>query len=239
MIKCTGREAVSILAEVEAEKRTLTEGEMRYAEKQAESFVLWLSQQPNMDLEKAKEVRERIFTNEVKLLLQTDPYAEFTWSRRDDEVGEAEINLTEMSQDFDSNLDAEHKEYEAFWAGNHLQKHEGKYSPDQWKNSQNKLDQAIELLKKYQERLSQSLTLNAMDMNYLRKVNKRVNELRFGKAPILMHRHWAQAKNILNELLGHSKRYVVKEVPEKNEDEKIDAMDNAVYGYFEGNQLYS
>jgi hypothetical protein len=243
MIKCNGREAISILAEVEAEKhRELTKGEQAYVEMQANSFVVWLSQQPNMTMEKAKEIRERIFESEVKLLKADDPYSDFVWSRPGDEVGDLEIDLAgSLGADFEVNSNQQHFLEQEYWnqMERTAERGEGKYSPDQWKASQNKLDDALEVIKPYQLRLSHNLTLGIKDMNYLRKVNARVNELRFGRAPVFMHRHWCIIKNALNELLGHSKRYAIKEVPEKTEDEKIDAMDNAVYGYFDNNQLFS
>lgn len=225
MIKCNGREALSMLAEVEAELLELTPSETKYAQKQVDSFVDWLADTNDISHDEALEIKDKIFAAEVRLLTAEDPFAEFIWSRPGDEVGMAEINNAEMQLSFQQVSDMEYADYTAYWDDARLNRHVGKYPTEVWSKSQETLDAVMELIKPYQLRLTHNLTLKIKDMNFLRACNQRLNYRRFGREPLLLHPHWAKAKNALNELLGNPKRYEIKEFKEQSVEEKIDILD--------------
>lgn len=250
MIKCTGREAISILAEVEANKRELTEDEEKYVRKQANNFVAWLMETADKSLDEAKEIAIGIYNSEVKLLLMDDPFAQFTWSRPGDEVGETEISGFNGTPDFELSSNLEFEDFSQYWEGRHLERHVGKFPTEQWKLSQERLDRILEVLRPYKENKDSELEPTPEELRELRGYNKLLNERRFGKKPVLLYPHWAKAKNLINELLSVEKRYMVKEYVERSEEEKIEELDkygapvvlesmDAVYGYFETSPLYT
>lgn len=242
MERINGREAVSVLAEVKANKRELNDKEMEYVNSQVNNFIQWLSKKANITVKEASERVEGIVASEVKLLLMDDPFADFIWSRGD-EVGELEISISgSLDADFEQSSDQAHMSEQEYW--NHMERvaerNVGKYPDEVWAASREKMELIMENLHTVQN--SGKLLSDAKVVKYLRKCNKRINDLRFGKKPELMNKHWKFCKNLVNELLGDSKRYVIKEPVEKTEEEKIDALDDnglepvlghmdAVYGF--------
>ncbi len=248
MERINGRQAVSVLAEYKADKRELSDEELNYVESQIDSFVVWLAEKADLTVDEATDRMKNMITSEVRLLLQDDPYQEFLWSRGD-EVGELEISGG-FGEDFEQTSDNEHFSSQAYWANMEriAEQNVGKYPDEVWAASRELMEKICETLNsiKYGKQLPTDPKVN----KYLQKVNKRINDLRFGtktrigKVEVtrgggqLLNKHWKICKNICNELLGNPKRYTIKVVEEKTEEEKVDAMDNAVYGFFDSNQLY-
>ena len=229
MERVFGREAVGIYAEVKIGKREVNDEELRYLKFQVTNFTQWLAKKAEITPMEAVERVKNMIEADIKLITADDPYAEFIWSRGD-EVGEIEINgLGAMAEDFDLVSDQACLSDSAYWARmEHIaDRNVGKYPDEVWKASQEKMEQVLEYLNGYKTKLP-----NGKTKMELKKANKRIWELRFGKQPVLLMRHWKLCQNLMNELLGNPKRYIIKEPVEKTEEEKIDAMDNnPVYGY--------
>ncbi len=242
MQRLNGREAVSVLAEVKAGKRELDDKELRYVKTQVSNFVVWLAEKAKITVTESSERVKRIIASEIKLLLADDPFADFIWSRGD-EVGDLEISISgSLDADFEKSSDDAHFSEQEYW--NHMERvaerNVGKYPDEVWAHSREKMELIMENLQSVQH--SGKLLRDEKVMKYLRKCNKRINDLRFGKKPELMNKHWKLCKNLVNELLGYPKRYEIKEAMEKTEEEKIDALDDnglepvldtmdAVYGF--------
>lgn len=237
MEKINGREAVSILAELKAGKRDLEDFEVRYVKAQAMNFVTWLAEKAKIPFNDALERTRGIIQSEVKLLLQEDTFADFIWSRGD-EVGDEEV-LGFNGLDFEKSSNSDHYSDNEYWEKMErtAERNVGKYPDEVWAASREKRDQILEVLNTI--KFSNELLGSSKMKVRLGKMNQRIRELRFGKSPILMYRHWAECQNLMNELLGNPKRYSVKEVSEKTEEEKIDALDNAVYGVLDNYSIYS
>ncbi len=235
MQRLNGRQALSVFAEVECGKRQLNERETKYLEQQVDSFTQWLTKQGLNELEAKERVREMI-EQDIQLLMEDDPYADFIWSRGQ-EVGELEINPAEANNDFESTSDADHQSAQNYWDRMEMiaDKNVGKYPDEVWAASKEKMEQIFDALNKIKH---SGVLPEGKVRQRLFKMNKRINDLRFGKKPVLLNRHWKMAKNLINELLGNSKRYEVKEKEEKSEEEKIDAMDMAVFGVLDNYEIY-
>ena len=231
MIKCNGREAISILAEVQCDRHDFNDAEMKYLMRQVESFKTWLTN-VGKTKQDAENIVQGILTSECKLLNQEDPFEEFIWSRQGD-VGDLEIDLaTALGNDFEKCSDLEFFSHQEYWDSMErtAERHEGKYPIEVWKASQEKLDTILEIIEGHKTRLSNELVTDK-DERVFAKMRTRIRDLRFGKQPILMCKHWKIAMNALNELTGNQKRYIVPEVKQKTESEKLDAMDNVAYYY--------
>jgi hypothetical protein len=241
MERITGRQALSVFAEVEAGKRQLEDWELKYLYRQVNGFIDWLAGENKISRDEAKERAKGIVMSEVKLLLEDDPFADFIWSRGQ-EVGDTEIDPFSKEENFEENSNLSFAAEQDYWA--HMERiadlNVGKYPDEVWSASRDKMEVIVSVLHQIKAEQQNKLLDKKVKVR-LYKINKRINELRFGKKPELLNKHWKLCKNLVNELLGNSKRYLIKEPVEKTEEEKIDALDdygapvvldtmNAVYG---------
>ncbi len=226
MERITGREAITVMAEVDLGFRELDDDEMAYVWKQAVSFRDWLVSEHKMSLDEAKELCRSLYDKDVELLEEVDPYADHIWSRGQ-EAGDAEIDITSLAdKDFDKQADAEFDAYRQYWAQMEYtaEAHAGKRSPEQWAASTEKLMEIVEHINKLCSRYQNKL-LTAKDHAQLAKVNRRIDDLRFGKKPILFFRHWAIAHNLMVNLRGVGK-IIRLPVPEDSDDNTTGTMAN-------------
>jgi hypothetical protein len=218
MERVSGREAITTMAEVDLGFRELSDHELVYVWKQAASFRDWLVSAHKKTLEEAKQICRDLYDKDVALLSEDDPYAEFIWSRGQ-EVGEAEIDLSTMADaDPEGNADAQHASHTDYWSAMEItaERHVGKKSAEQWQRSTDKMIEISSfihrLAAKYQNKL---LTMH--DMVYLSKVERKLDSYRFGRAPVLMFRHWAICHNLLVGITGVGKIHTLS-VPDEDDE---------------------
>ena len=229
MERITGRVAITVMAELDLGLRKLSDDEMAYVWRQAASFRDWLIQNHKMSLDEAKEICRNLYEKDIELLQQVDPYADFIWSRGQ-EVGQAEIDLASMADmDFEGNSDAEHRAHQQYW--DHMERtaetHAGRLSAEQWKYSTDKFNEITEYIDGLGKKINDRLLGNKEQA--INRAANRLNQLRFGKVPVLTYRHWALAQNMLTTLRGKGKIMKVAEAKEKQEDSEYqDAMDMAI-----------
>lgn len=226
MERINGRVAITVMAELDLGLRKLSDDEMAYVFRQAASFRDWFIKEHKMTLEEAKEACRNLYDRDVELLQQVDPYADFIWSRGQ-EVGQAEIDLAGMADmDFEGNADAEHRSHQEYWASMErtAEYHVGKLSSEQWAASSEKFMEIMDYINKLAGKFVNKL-LTSKDHITINKTDKRVNDLRFGKQPVLTYRHWAIAHNMLVNLRGVGKVMKVSAPVEPDpEDVYQDAM---------------
>ncbi len=226
MERITGRVAITVMAELDLGLRKLSDDDMAYVFRQAASFRDWLIQEHKKSLNEAKDICRDLYDKDIELLQQVDPYADFIWSRGQ-EVGQAEIDLAGMADmDFEGNSDAEHRSHQEYWLSMErtAEYHVGKLSTEQWAISNEKFMQAVDWINTLAKRFENKL-LTTKDYLAISKADKRLNDLRFGKQPLLTYRHWAIAHNMLVNLRGVGKIAKVS-VPAEPDPEDVyqDAM---------------
>lgn len=245
MEKLTGRTAITALAEVELGLRELTDIELEYATKQANSLCNWFHTDKGISRADAKAICLKLFNQDIEFLKQPT-FDEFLWSRRNGEVGDTEIDLIKSREEDPSTIIDQTQDdlirSEARLAAI-ADRNIGDFNWDHWRAG-------LELAEKIDEWLIQFVDkqLSSSDKNKLRQAKQRINTLRYGKKvmkeiygktvevlvnPRMMtYRQYAPLYNLIQSLLGETKRLpdpslIAKD--QEGEESYIDAMDNAMH----------
>lgn len=219
------------MAEMDLGIREFTDDEKKYIWKRATGFRDWLIAKCNKTLEEAREICRRCYDKDVELLLQTDPYADFVWSRGE-EAGDMELDILKaIDNDPEGTVRAEHLEFHRYWREMELtaERNVNRYPDEVWAASREKFNEIMEFLIKLD-----TLPGGSKRNSLLAKTWRRLVELRRGKEPILMWRHFAICRNVMDEMRGIKRPKLVVQCKEEelNEDsiDQHDAMSLIVHG---------
>lgn len=241
ILRCTGRDAITFFVEYELNQKKFTDEEVVYLRKQIASFITWLMEQGNSK-EDAIEIVTRLHDQDEELLSATDPYHEFIWSRGE-EVGDAEIDLANaIGGDFEESSTMEWRSHHKDWNNEYMLRDKREQDDFEAETEVKGYDAAVyvrselvfDVITNYIKQQQGKKT----NTQFLLKIKNRINVLRFGTKTKedgvdvtrgggeLVFRHWAICYNMVNELLGVSKKITL---PEVDEDEEVDALDKAHY----------
>lgn len=184
MRRVTGREAITLLAELATGKKKFNVSDERYLMRQSTSFRDWLMQNARLTKDDANKVLHELYQRDIRTIQNASEFADIGDPIKDS-ADDFRISPATM-QRIETGVDPrEHPEVPT--------------------RSRETYDRVMLVLANLEERLD-GRELTPAERKHLWDVKLRVNHMRFGDPKELEYQHWAALFNRINGLLGIDKQ---------------------------------
>lgn len=201
MRRVTGREAITLLAEMKAGKKKFTVSDERFLMRQANLFREWLMGNAHLSKEDATKVLTALYRRDVNLIQGANeiiPDLTMEGESPDDfRISPATIQRIETGID-----PREH--------------------PDTPTRSKEIYDRIMLVLANLEDRLD-GKEMSASEKKHLWDVKLRINRMRFDEPRKLEYQHWAALFNKINGMLGLEKR--APDAPRPGKEDELSAVE--------------